>query len=598
MNRPLGFLQTWAFWAKLSESMTQRRKKLGSLLFVALLAARAEGSPGSQRPRNRLDLGDRKLTIATKGAETRPCLFLHTREALRLPATLHKGDALCFALGVNPGPSRGRLRFQVRIDGAIRYDATPLRVGQDWRWVPACVEAETEGPATIEFKGDLVRATGEPFPQSDDGAWIALASPRLEHPAPGRRVLVWISQDTVRADHLEAYGYTSQTTPTLDAFSGQASVFLNATSPSSWTLPALTAQFTSRYPSYHTLLSELGERLKGDSEPDLFEILKREGFSVLGITGNRFVSNEFRLASGFDLLSYAGDDAKAEAVNSLVLAALGEWRGGDVALFVHYMDPHFPYEPPHPFDTLFDPGYTGPATGRNFEQFTSKQVRDLRHVRALYDGELAYTDGQIGALLKELERRDILRGAVVAYSADHGEEFLDHGGWTHGRTVYRELLHIPVAIRVPGRPARRIEDVVSGVDLVPTLLEALGIPAPTTFQGRSLLPLIEGRRLAPQPVFAETWHGKDHNLRVAIRSGDDKYVLVTKDEGLVPLHEEVFDLKADPGEQHPLGAPGGLGRLRSLVQVFFAEAPRGTAQSPAQISDETRRALKALGYVN
>jgi sulfatase-like protein len=205
----------------------------------------------------------------------------------------------------------------------------------------------------------------------------------------------------------------------------------------------------------------------------------------------------------FVVVGVDGADWRLMEPVTMLVQALSEWRGGDLALFAHYMDPHYPYDPPPSYAGLF-PNDGADAGGGGGSRAS---------VEALYDGELAYTDSQIDLLLKELERRGLLRDAVIVYTADHGEEFLDHGGWRHSRTLYQEMLHVPLAVRLPGVGGRRITEKVSLVDLAPTLLGALGIPAPASCQGRSLLPLVRGERLPAREVFAET----ERNLKQAHR---------------------------------------------------------------------------------
>ena len=425
--------------------------------------------------------------------------------------------------------------------------------------------------------------------------WIVVASPRIETPRrePGR-VLVWISQDTVRADHLSAYGYPRATSPRFDRRSPAWVVFDDALATSSWTLPSLGSQFTSRYPLFH---GATGARRRRDERyPTLFESLAGAGFTVLGITANDFVSSYFGLADGFDALRFTGGSEgpegrqRAEDLNRLALEALAEWRGGDLALFVHYMDPHHPYDPPPPFDAMF-PVDAAKDDGHG----SSGRAR----MEAAYDGEIAYTDAQIDALLEELERRGLLRDAVIVYTADHGEEFLDHGGWKHSRTVYREMLHVPLALRLPGTGGRRVAETVSLIDLAPTVLEALGVAAPASFQGRSMLPLARGERLAAREIYAETGRTTDGSLRLAVQLGSVKYVRTQYNDAGKPPGEELFDLAADPTEQksdldHPEAE-----RLRRYATAYLArgrdEAPKAAT---AEVPSEVRARLRALGYLD
>lgn len=541
-----------------------------------------------------------RAEIVNKADRTRPCLLLTPGETRSCPVRLVRGSRLAFALGIGPSPDEGFLRFRVRLGGRTVFERRVF-AGNRNHWWDASIPLDAEGPATLEFRGDHVLADGQPFPTAVARPWVQIASPRLYVPArgPRRRVLVWISQDTVRADHLSAYGYRRATTSRFEGAAPGSFVFERAVSPASWTLPALVSQFTSRYPTFHGATAATVYR--DESQPTLFGILASEGFTVVGATGNHFVSSAFHTAAGFDLLQYT--EGHAAEVNRLVLEGLGQWGGGDLAVFVHYMDPHAPYDPPRPygrqFVSLFDPAYKGRVTGRNFEGLAVATLTpaDVDHVRAVYDAELAYADLMIGELLDALRAMGLLDDAVVAYSADHGEEFQEHGGWTHSRTLYEEMLHVPFAIRVPGLRGRRVADVVSLVDLAPTVLDALGVASPPMFQGRSLLGLLRGGTLPDAPVFAETERNRDGNHRVAVREGSLKCVLVVQPGREVPpqiLKEEFYDLASDPGEHAPLPPVAGL---RKDALEYLTRARSAKAGTPAQLPPELEEKLRALGYL-
>jgi arylsulfatase A-like enzyme len=182
------------------------------------------------------------------------------------------------------------------------------------------------------------------------------------------------------------------------------------------------------------------------------------------------------------------------------------------------------------------------------------------------------------------------------YSADHGEEFLDHGGWLHARTLYQEMLHVPFSIRVPGLPGRRLREVVSLCDLAPTVLDALGIKAPPSFQGVSLLPLLRGGAFREEPVFAETEKNEARSHLVAVREGETKYILTLPREG--PSSEELFDLRRDPSESKPVRDSERSGRYRRLVESFLSRAAAEEGSKAASsMTPEVRERLKALGYI-
>jgi arylsulfatase A-like enzyme len=355
---------------------------------------------------------------------------------------------------------------------------------------------------------------------------------------------------------------------------------------------------TSRLPSRHgATLQNVG---RDTSKRTVFEVLADQGFTVMGVTGNHFVSAAFSLAEGFDALRYTG--LRADDVNRLAFASIDEWEGGDLALFVHYMDPHFGYNPPAPFHEMFaDPGYKGKQQGHDFGHLTRQSdPADVEQVKALYDGEVAFTDQQIGLLLEALRTRAPGDEVVLVYYADHGDEFLDHGHWGHGRHLYQELIHVPFAIRAPGCRPRRVPELVSLVDLAPTVLESFGIPAPPSFEGKSLGSVLKGAALAARPAHSETELTRDGTLRVAIRDGRMKYLLAVPRGGepVRVVSEELYDLRDDPREQRDLLPSPRAEPLRRAALAYIQGArAEAAAPNPAHLDAEAQEKLKALGYL-
>jgi arylsulfatase A-like enzyme len=527
--------------------------------------------------------------FVTLDAETRPATRLRFGEARSCRVSVGRDAQLAFAVGVLSGaPRGGRVVVRVTLNGAeiLRDELPAARV----RWWNRTLPLAPATDATLELRVDH-EGEGRADPAE---ALVALAVPRLApaRPTPGR-VLVWISQDTLRADHLESYGYGRATAPNLARLAQQWTLFDRGVSAASWTLPSLASQMTSRYPSFHGATTHL--RRADERFPTLFEVLAAQGFAVAGVTGNPFVSEKHGLARGFDSLVYSG--LRADVVSRLALRAAEQWGGGDLALFVHYMDPHSSYQPPPPFDTRFGETYAGIVDGYNYVS-AAKTEADREHVRALYDGEIAYTDEQIAALLGGLDTRGLLDRAILAYTADHGEELFDRGAWGHAHTLYQELLHVPFALRIPGQSPRRVAEPVSLVDLAPTLLEALGIEAPVSFQGRSLLPLVRGRSLTALPLFSETARTEAHQ-QVSVREGRWKYTVVydTPASGRVLRDEKLFDLDADPGERRPVARD--LAPFRREVEAFLERSrSAGAVSRDAALDPEEQERLRALGYVN
>ncbi len=527
--------------------------------------------------------------------ETRDAAFVAAGEPLSVSVTTTRGGRAVFSWAVAAStPPVGHVVFTVTLDGTPVYTKRVF-AGRTDRWHSVTIPFERDGSATLAMTTAF--SHGSERRQSRPG--VLVAAPRLYLPGPParRRVLIWISQDALRADHLGAYGYRRATSASFDGLGKAWAVFDAAVASAPWTLPSMTSQFTSRHPSSHG--ATLTNSARKDVHPTIADALSRAGFTVLGVTGNTFISADFNMADGFDVLYYT--PGAADDVNRLVARALEDWPGGDLALFVHYMDPHDSYAPPAPYDTAFDPAYRGAVTGSNFYAL-ARSPEDVAHVSALYDGEIAFADSQIGVLFRDLDKRGILDDAVIVYSADHGEELKDHGGWTHSQTLYEEVLHVPFALRIPGVAPRRIAEPVSLLDLAPTILDALGVPAPGSFQGHSLLPLLHHGGRPREPIFSETDRNPgNRNHKLAVREGSLKYVLVAprgreSEDSIV--REEVFDLARDPEEQHPLASPPELQHFRRIALDHIALARRGGPQGDATtLPSDVEERLRSLGYL-
>jgi len=584
-------------WATASGRHPRRLLRLASvgLLVVAACQHRQEAPP-APRP-----LGLRRLLPAMGTAqplrlegETRPALMLRPGERRSAAVETREGDQLMFAVGAGPGgPPRGRMRVQVQANGRTIFDgAFPLARGA--RWWPSTVPL----PASPRLNLDLaVSWQGPPEMTAPAEPWIAVAAPRV-HAAGDRpgRVLVWISIDTLRADHLGTWGYARPTSPALDARLRDFVVFDDAMATASWTLPSLASQFTARYPTAHGAVNP--RAAVSPASRTVFEALSDAGFTVLGVTGNFYISTEYGLWRGFDALWHT--QGPAISIDAYARRALSERGSGDLALFLHYMDPHAPYAPPPPFDRRFDPGYRGAIDGHNYATLRRTGPADLEHVKALYDGEIASTDAHVEGTLRALAEEGLLQNAVIVLSADHGEEFLEHGSWNHGGTLFREVLHVPLALRVPGVSARRVGAPVSLVDLAPTVLDALGVAPPRTFMGQSLLPVLRGQPPRPGPLFAETELTAGHDRVIAVRDGPRAYVLHQGGSNAGKETAALYDVRADPGETRDVSGAGDDAAPFHAAALAYLDRQRAAAgpARAAAIEGETAEALKALGYID
>jgi arylsulfatase A-like enzyme len=300
----------------------------------------------------------------------------------------------------------------------------------------------------------------------------------------------------------------------------------------------------------------------------LAEILKESGYYCVGFCCNPRLDQEHGFAQGFDLyddysvpimlqsLTFGYEQASEineQRTNGLINDAAIGWLQNNTHkpffMFLHYYDNHWDYLPPSPYDTLYDGNYDGPIDGTEIAReplFSNPpNERDIQHIVALYDGEIKQTDHDLGEMLKYLKDRGLFDSSIVIILGDHGEQFYEHGHTSH-HGVYEELIHIPLALSIPGPGPRSktVDSLVSQVDVLPTILDFLRIPIPDACQGRSIKPVIEGESEAVNEfVFAEYTGGAVPDCHT-VRSARYKYYQVAGDE------QFAYDLTKDPGERH------------------------------------------------
>jgi arylsulfatase A-like enzyme len=450
------------------------------------------------------------------------------------------------------------------------------------------------------FEGFEPEGASSPLPLAG-----AFAEPVLHDRAAyrGSRGVVLISIDTLRRDHVSLYGYPRRTMPGLEALARKAVVFDDAVSTSSWTLPAHASLLTSTYPGVHgATSSKLG---LSPSLPTLASTLRESGFFTQAVVTHVYLSREYGFGEGFDRHRYL-PETRAEEVTDQAIAFLQSRGDRDYFLFVHYYDPHWHYDPPPPYDTAFDSGYAGKATGVWWEfkdlDAGSIEPEDLDHIEALYDGEILYTDRQLERLFQEMKRFGVFDDALIVVTSDHGEEFLDHGSWEHQKTLYEEQLRVPLLLKLPRTErARRVSEQVSLLDVAPTILEALSVPRPSTFQGRSLLAAIEhAGGDTPPEAWAETEHTLDGSRKIAVRRGaSSEKAIFTVGDGGVAI--ELFDLARDPEELAKLDDPEAMDVLKTRLEAYLAEVGRrGKARGASpdvNLAPEDLERLRSLGYL-
>lgn len=398
--------------------------------------------------------------------------------------------------------------------------------------------------------------------------------------AAGKPNVILIVADTLRADAAE-WSRQQGGRSGLAQLAKDGAVFDQTYSQASWTRPSVATILTGQYPSVHGTVRKLD--FLSDSALTLAEVFKEQGYWTSAFTTNINVAPIFNFQQGFDefhylepsfyfgatdsatkLAIYKGLRAAREKVSSkiwvqnfyqdaqVVDANVEAWLDSKPPepffLFVHYMDPHDPY---------FEMPYNGKGVARvSTPEPPAERVEELHD---LYKGDVRYLDGYIQELVERLQRSGVYERSIIAITADHGEEFREHGGWWHGTSLYEEQVHVPLIVKRAQEPApgRHRTDVTRTLDIAPTLVAAAGLPLPETFQG---IDLFDGS--VNEPILAE--EDLEGNRLTSIHSGEWKLITANQDNprGLAPV--ELFNLTEDPREHSNLATHEG-GRVTEML---------------------------------
>jgi choline-sulfatase len=435
---------------------------------------------------------------------------------------------------------------------------------------------------------------------------LAPAPVAARKPKPSSVVLIIV--DTLRADRMSAWGCEREVMPRLDEWMERAVVFEQARAPSPWTLPSFASIYTGLYPPRHgagvrdPLVRPLAFVPLRPDVPVLAELLRQKGLATGAFVANRFLRPKFGVDRGFTDYSLSwevGQPAhRADVLVDSALAWLDHREDGKFFLLLHVFDPHEPYDPPPETRGRFSSGYHGPWTvpihaAADFRAGKAKaDSADRAFIADVYDEDTAFADLQLGRFLDELQARGILDRSLVVFTADHGEEFWDHGGFEHGHTMYDELLHVPLAVWAPGVKPRHVATPVTLADVMPTILDAVGARVPSDLDGVSLWPAIARKRTPPaRPLIAGSiLHGVE--MRAVI---DWPWKLV---ETPGRNRFELYDLADDPGEtaDRASGQPDVVERLAAELARRFAAS--GSNAADVELDPETLETLRALGYVD
>ncbi len=405
--------------------------------------------------------------------------------------------------------------------------------------------------------------------------------------------LLLIVVDTLRSDHLPSYGYPRSTAPYLTRLAGEG-IQLQGYTASSWTRPSMATLFTGLYPQRHRAIGRQDRLPAG--VPFLAQVLESHGFSTSAIVTNGNVSEELGFRRGYGLYQEMLPAEKLKA-GPVVDAALGLAREleSPFYLYVHLMDPHDPYSPRTPWGAAqpADRPYLQPQDVFRDQLPLDGEV--LSRLVRQYDGEILEMDREIERLITSLAELGALDQTLVVVTADHGEEFGEHGSLAHGKTVHEEVVQVPFLLwSSGGLESYRSEASFHQVDFLPTVLEALGVPAPPDVDGVSWWPEIRDRRYLPRKELL--FHLELDGYRdLGLSIGSGKVVLRRAEPEAL-----FFDLETVSGER-PRTDFGWLTRQRLWHRLWKLnrdlEARSFERETVGLVSDEVREQLEALGYV-
>jgi arylsulfatase A-like enzyme len=438
--------------------------------------------------------------------------------------------------------------------------------------------------------------------------------------------ILLIVVDTLRADYLGAYGFRGDVSPAIDRLAAESVLFEGCRTVAPWTKPAMASLFTSLSPSVHGVTNHEG-RYWGEQSaaattgilvPEaltLAEVLQGAGYRTAGFNANPWMIAKYGFAQGFETWAEYPDSG----ATARMLADADGWLRlhGDASTFVyvHLMDVHAPYRGPRPdFEALrASPSLgDGPMLSVAEEQaipshldgdprLASAERRAVPAWRAKYAAGIRALDRRLASFLQRLRADGTLDRSLVVLLADHGEELYDHGGWDHGYTVYEELLHVPLLIRMPHAVGggRRLHGIVTLLDVMPTILALAGVPVPAGLEGRSLATTSgdpSGSDDLDGPAVLASTALERRGLH-AVRVG--RYKLIVDLEG---SEEHLFDLAHDPGEHQELATsrPEIARALRARLTQRLTDlaAPPALERRTLPVDDTTKDRLRALGYVH
>ncbi len=438
-------------------------------------------------------------------------------------------------------------------------------------------------------------------------------------PPPKATNVILIISEALPANRLGCYGGDTALAPHIDELAEDGILFEKFHSAAPWTMPSVGSILTGLSPPLHR--AGRYQPMKDDPtklSADLFGLLEDIPFlpellgdiHTLAVINNAFIHKDYGFNRGWDVFNqhFAGFTRYRDAATTTrqVLDILSKHKKKPFFMMAHYFDPHVPYRPPGPFDKKFHQGSQGRVNMRTINQL--KQMRankfwpdeeEQKYLRGLHDGEIAYLDSEIGTLVEGLAEMGLLDNTWVVFTADHGEELFEHGGFEHGHRYEEEVTKVPLIIRAPEKWGRgtRVKVSARQIDIAPTILHLFKKQVDERMEGRDLMPLITGAETAHRPAYI-AFNLTDEPAHAFF---DGRYKII---QTLNKKQVYMYDIDADPGEKTRLNAKHPefarmMKQLRKVHDRYESKAKAIFSQHNHQeISPAVLESLRSLGYID
>ncbi|MGD8538552.1 MAG: sulfatase-like hydrolase/transferase [Candidatus Aminicenantes bacterium] len=570
----------------------------------------------------KLKLGGREMNVILSPPQSQ----------YRFDIDLDEGTVLDFGIGIlreyRPGEAIQKSREEKGVNFMIVLETAGKKrtVFQHYLSPPPIEDKETVSFQRHRLDLPLAKSISLSLVIEGDSANMAFwYNPVLFQKGKSGINVILISVDTLRADHLGCYGYERETSPNIDALAEDSVLFSNVYASSPWTLPSHVSMLTSLHGVHHQVYQD-DERMD-PAILTLADLLRQNHFFCTAFTGGGFVSSVYGFSKGFDMYQEGGGGVHRQDSAGYLYGLVVEWleqhsKDKNFFLFLHTYQPHDPYACPEPFKDMFlseDAKWShinlmGHLGGRP-NLFKPLPELERRNIVDLYDGELRYTDeALIGPLLEKLKQLGLYDRTLIVFTSDHGEEFYDHKSWGHGHQLYDESLKVPLLMKFPGARLRgtKIDNIVSLVDVMPTILEELGIDClELSLDGKSLIPAIKGKDREDRIFWADIGDNVlDSHVpqKISTNSGTEKFILNKRytEEALTffdyPPPEtgpaELYDLIKDPREERNIvdNRVELVNQLIRSIELLYSQAKKRKSLKP-EIDEDLKEQLRALGYI-